>query len=319
VRGPAEWGRVLAVQEIRAGSALAANVSAAATSITVDDAADFDENGGTLLLTDETGATTETKAYSAVDDDTGVITVAALTNGYSQGDAVEVYPAVVSRYATVRLEDVEGEDIYVRIPRSFTGVLPPGVRDVEAGEGESVLVRWDTTDWVLVDIRGAGTGDFATLTDLMSVDGTVTETTVMKKSDLPVPTVGTTYRITLAFKIGTRASAGDTTTLKVKLGSTVVSTHAIPYKASLGGAAIVLWQCIVTVRVSGTSGNAQATAQATARTTTLNSGDSADGDSDTTTGADLTGRELTVTCTWSNGNAANTAHFENGVIEVVQV
>lgn len=64
-------GRVLNVYTDGLGNFLAADLHSGDTTITVQDTSDFDPDGGTLQVA---GQTVE---YTAVDDETGVITLAA--------------------------------------------------------------------------------------------------------------------------------------------------------------------------------------------------------------------------------------------------
>ena len=147
-------GRIIEVSEQLLGSPLAADVAAAATSITVIDFADFnDSGGGTLQLYNPTTGTTETIAYSSGDDDTGVIQLSAATvNTYDTDSFVAVYPLAYEKVAQVVI-DGEDDALAARVPHSLYDLLADGVRESTAQE--SVTVQVDRAgEWFVTDVVG---------------------------------------------------------------------------------------------------------------------------------------------------------------------
>lgn len=150
-----EHGQVVSVDRRTFGSQIHADTATAETTLTVDDAADFDEDGGTLVINDQV------IAYTAVDDDTGDITLAAgLDDDALEGDAVEIYDpaigAVFSELVAVLAVDDDldnTEPIEATVPNALADRLPEGVR---GDDGESVSIIWDDDDdeWLVQDILG---------------------------------------------------------------------------------------------------------------------------------------------------------------------
>src|SRR5205809_7770914 len=88
-----ESGRVQVVYTANVGSPLTADVAAAATVSTVDDTSDFDTDG-TLQIAGQT------VAYSAVDDDTGQVTLTAAVTGTAEsGDIVTLWDTGLNQAA----------------------------------------------------------------------------------------------------------------------------------------------------------------------------------------------------------------------------
>lgn len=154
-------GTVLAVDVDALGDTLAADATAGAMSIFVDDAADFelgDETSGQLLLNDVV------YTYTDVDDDTGEITLTSGLEGDAE-DADDVFVwdplyEVVStdKSADVRLHDVEqgGDPIYAVFAQHLVEKLGEGIRGVR---GETVLLERDRGEWRIVDVLGFGDPD----------------------------------------------------------------------------------------------------------------------------------------------------------------
>lgn len=157
-------GRVVAVNSRIAGDELAADTSAGATALTVVDALDFVEDGGLLVINDET------LPYSAVDPDTGVLTLgmvddeegspvqATLGADAEEGDRVAVFDPLagavaqdVVAYVAVEGADFDADALEVVVPHALTPYLPEGIR--EPGEGESVTIEWRDGTPVIVDVH----------------------------------------------------------------------------------------------------------------------------------------------------------------------
>ena len=149
-----EHGRVLAVNEETLGSELVADHAAGVTSLTVEDAADFDEDGGWLKVGDQV------VQYTDVDDDTGTITLAAtLEAAGEEGDRVWLWDEMrlvvtTDKVAHVELDgdDDDADSLEATIPLHLLDDLPEGIRG--GVTGESVLLEQDGDEWRIVDVLG---------------------------------------------------------------------------------------------------------------------------------------------------------------------
>lgn len=134
-----QWGTILEVSTVNVGDFLAADASAGATSLVVTDARPFNELGGTLTLN------AEQYAYTAVNPDTGTITLATGLGGAALADdRVELHPPKPVKTALVDMLVEGGEAVRATVPYTLAAVLADGLRDVGAGES------------VLLEERGAG-------------------------------------------------------------------------------------------------------------------------------------------------------------------
>ena len=149
-----EYGRIVSVDVITLGDNLAADASSGATTITVEDAADFDEDGGQLLLNGVV------YTYAACDDDTGVISGLdpTLAAAAVEGDDVSVYDPLYAIVATDKVAQVAviGDDgsvdmLECAVALHLVDKLEEGVR---GGKGESVKIELDGGEWLVVDIGG---------------------------------------------------------------------------------------------------------------------------------------------------------------------
>lgn len=151
-----EHGRVLAVNRVRLGSELVGAHAADASSLLVEDGADFDEDGGSLLV----GAQVVT--YSAAThieaDDTASLTLTAtLTAAGSDGDPVLLYDASRAAIASEVYAECEidgeagGDTIRALVAHHLLDSLPEGIRGLV---GESVLMAEDGDDWRVIDVLG---------------------------------------------------------------------------------------------------------------------------------------------------------------------
>lgn len=139
-----EQGVVESVAEVAMGDELVAVPTA--TTLTLGDAVDFNEDGGTALV----GDPGELVTYTSADLDADTLTLAApLVGTYAVGDPVRVSPEAVERVATVRL-DADGEAVEARVPHALYDRIPEGVRDV----GERVSLSLDGGEWVVADVLG---------------------------------------------------------------------------------------------------------------------------------------------------------------------
>lgn len=148
-----EHGRVLAVNEERLGSELVADHPAGSTALTVQDAADFDEDGGWLSVNDQV------VEYTGVDDDTGTIALATATTALGEeGDRVWLWDELRSVVTTDKVAQVEldgdkdnADPLEATIPLHLLDDLDEGIR---GSRGESVLLELDGDEWRIVDVLG---------------------------------------------------------------------------------------------------------------------------------------------------------------------
>lgn len=152
-RNRREHGRILSVETMARGDSLADDFAAGATSITVNDAGDFDEDGGWLYV----GA--QTVEYTECDDDTGIITLAdPLAAAAEQGDPVrlwsDLYGEVVEyQQALVELDgEYDNPDPVAAEVAEGVGELPEGDRG-KAGES-CTLHRVSDDEWEVVAVGG---------------------------------------------------------------------------------------------------------------------------------------------------------------------
>jgi hypothetical protein len=145
--------RVLNIYDAIAGSTLAADATAGDSQVVLDDLFDFDETGGTVQISD--GTNTESIGYTAVDDDTGTLTLGGtLVHGYAVEDGTFATPDPdgLEKHAQIIRDDVDDEVIEARVQHRWYDVLPEGIRDPDSGE--AVTAAFDGADWVITDILG---------------------------------------------------------------------------------------------------------------------------------------------------------------------
>lgn len=149
-------GRVLSVRDELAGSTLVDAVGAGDTQLEVEDATYFEEEGGTLEISDDTAA--ETALYTEVDLDEDTITLATgLANSYTSDAKVVLYPYVSMRFAEVAV--IGGEDNTVRavVPAEIALVLPLGTREDTEQERVQILHDAETLSWIVAHVWTAST------------------------------------------------------------------------------------------------------------------------------------------------------------------
>jgi hypothetical protein len=155
-----EYGKIVSVDVVPLGDNLAADVTAGASSITVEDAADFDEDGGQLLL----AGTVYAYSTWTEDDATGVGTItltgSTVAANAFEGDAVAVYDPLYLVAASDKVAQVEvvGDDgnvdmLEAGIALHLVDKLDEGVR---GNNGEQVKLELEGDEWVVVDIPGLG-------------------------------------------------------------------------------------------------------------------------------------------------------------------
>jgi hypothetical protein len=149
-----EQGFVHNVYTRTAGSQALSSAAVGATTIFVQDAADFPETGGQVSITslDSVSALDVkiTYDYISADLDLDTITLATpLESALAVGDRVDVWPVAVTKLADVMLIDTE-EPVTARVEHSIVNLLPEGVRDPAAQE--QAVVRLADDDWWLTNL-----------------------------------------------------------------------------------------------------------------------------------------------------------------------
>ncbi len=140
-------GTVVEVSTDRLGDELATAVAAGATTLTVADAVDFQEDGGSLTIG------TETLDYLSADDDTAVLTLASpLAGAYAEGEPVLLDPPAHEKYAQVMVGDSD-EAVQATVPHTLWDRIADGVRG--EGEGEVVDLELIDGEYVVAEIVGA--------------------------------------------------------------------------------------------------------------------------------------------------------------------
>lgn len=234
-------GRVAAVVDRLPGASLIVDAGVGAGELELDNVYDFNELGGTGTISD--GVNSEPITYTALDDDLATLTLSGvLTNSYLADDAtfVTAYSGGLEKSALVIRDDVDDEQILVRIPHRWYDVMPEGVRD--PGEGEAITARFDGVDWLLEDILGqtpSSDGQFidpATLPPPTMTDGDPPATSPTPVVSGGIGTIFVTWvAITNAdavtYEVHISTSSGFTpgpTTKAAETGGTLIALHALP-------------------------------------------------------------------------------------------
>lgn len=151
-----EHGRILAVTQEYLGSEVVGDYLAGVTSLVVEDATDFNENGGVLVLNDAQ------VAYTAVDEDTKTLTLATpLPADAVDGDTIKLWDGtqvVGDLVALVALDDMDddADAVEAAIAQPLLPVISEGIRD---GDEESVAIELDDAgEWTVVDSRPYSVG-----------------------------------------------------------------------------------------------------------------------------------------------------------------
>lgn len=232
-------GNITNVLEVYAGSELAADVIAGATTITVTDPVDWSTDGGVFSFVDGT----ETQiTYTTVDDVTGIVTLAAgLALGHLTGDLVQIQPPVLERYAYVAMED-QDEAVEALVPHSLYDRVPTGLRDETVGDSELVSVGYSDEGRVVVqdvvDREPAVDGTFITPATRppASTDGlppaiSPTPTLVPGIGMLFVSWTAISNADPVTYEVHLSTTSGFTpgpTTLSTKTGATQAAIRTLP-------------------------------------------------------------------------------------------
>lgn len=128
------------------GSALATDTALGSNSLSVDDAFDFQAEGGTLEVLGTQ------YLYTSVDFDLDVLFLAEPTiAAYSQDEMVYSIPKGATKFAQVDLND-DDEGLLAEVPISIYDLLPDGIR--EEDDQETVTVNDDFGFWQIDKVMG---------------------------------------------------------------------------------------------------------------------------------------------------------------------
>lgn len=152
--------RVAAVNTLPLGSVISVSAGVGATALAVEDAADFDEAGGVVIIGD-----TEIVTFVSADDESGILTLAAPTTvAWDVDTRIELWDAtaatrVVETVAQVLVEgaDQGGDSLEAVVDHTLIPFLPEGIRETgpETGlVGEAVAIEWRGEELVVVNIIG---------------------------------------------------------------------------------------------------------------------------------------------------------------------
>lgn len=140
-------GRILNVLSETDGSAVVSDAFVGDSTLSVDDATDFHERGGKLVLHDGSKIT-----YDSADMDADTVTLTdPLVIDVPEGTFVKTYPIAAAHWAEV---DIFGYDeaTLVRVPHHYWPWLKLGARTED--EQELVTVVYDGQDWTVFDVKG---------------------------------------------------------------------------------------------------------------------------------------------------------------------
>lgn len=148
-------GRVLSVSTVPLGDVLVQSAPVGSTSLVIDDAADFPETGGSLIHV-ESG---DLIAFSAVDDETGTITLSApTTRAYAADDRVSLWDTERAQVAVETTAQVEvegtaqgGDPLEAIVEHTLIPYLPDGFR---LTQGEAVGLVWRGDDLYVANVAG---------------------------------------------------------------------------------------------------------------------------------------------------------------------
>ena len=147
--------RVASIVTQPAGSSLVSEARTGATTLHVQDAADFNEDGGQVLLPDRSTVL----SYVSADQELNTLTLAAplasdlWVVGSVDGDVdcpVLVYPLSNEMKAVVVFEDDTDDGVQAVVPLELQGYFTEGIRD--GYERESVVVDDDSGYWKVASV-----------------------------------------------------------------------------------------------------------------------------------------------------------------------
>lgn len=233
--------RVVAVITEPAGSVLRSDATSGDTLLEVENAADFNEEGGQIYLEDDS-----VLAYTMSDTDTDILALAAplAADVWVQGDPdgdrgyfIGVYPLSMEMKAVIIFEDDNDEGIQATIPLELQSYFVEGIREVH--EREAVIVDDESGEWRVTDVA-----DEKTIRgDRVNPEGLEYPVALFPPEISPIPTVyGTADSLvikvdptiappgaTIDYHISTADSFNaDSTTLAVSTKQSVVVVTEMP-------------------------------------------------------------------------------------------
>jgi hypothetical protein len=149
-------GRVVAVEEKLFGSELAVATTGGETTIFVEDALDFEEDGGQAQVYVD-NVSGEIIQYSSADPDTGALVLTApIVGAFPAETELVLYPRVIERVAHVMFSDDAGaaEAVEARVPHWLYDRMEVGIRDEGTTDGETVNVEYEGDELVITDMTG---------------------------------------------------------------------------------------------------------------------------------------------------------------------
>jgi len=152
-------GTVLDVYKEYAGSPTTQDAFTGDTVLYLEDASDFAEEGGTLVLDD--GIPLEYDSAD-LDADTVSLTVPlarASLGGLVAESFVLVHPMITWRSVSLHVDGFD-EPMIARVPHHYWPWLPLGARD-DTVRRETIRITFDGEDWSVTDIEGAAVPGFS--------------------------------------------------------------------------------------------------------------------------------------------------------------
>jgi hypothetical protein len=153
-------GRIAAVDAVPLGGVLAEDAPAGSTALVLEDTADFNEDGGTLVIN-----SVEQVEYTTVDDEAGVVVLASPTTAaYDTEARVELFDPATGLVASevqaqVLVEGWEdaGDSLTATVDHALIPYLATGIRDTDPATGltgEAVALEWRGDELYVVDVLG---------------------------------------------------------------------------------------------------------------------------------------------------------------------
>lgn len=281
-------------------------------------------NSGSLLTSAEAGA-----VEFLTDKFYATITTGAARKELTLNDAALTSGRVPFATTNGRLTD-DADLTFATDTLSFTkGVTTVLTHTANAG-GTTDGMSWNDTTQKSHAVFESGikqmlSGVIFTQTADQTIANTVTETTMIGTGvgTLTLPAnffvAGKTIRIKMSGVYSTVAITGDTITIKVKYGSTVITTKAT--SSLLTGATNLSWwgEIMITCRTTGSSGTVQSAGSVRYQITTVGgiAEDELNNGAATTTINTTTSNALDVTVTHGAANASNTIKSLVTAVEIL--
>lgn len=144
-------GRIVSVSSSNAGAGLDGDHASGVTELAVDDAGEFFESGGLLLIDGDT--LTYTGIGGDDDEDTIIFLSAPTSNAYDDNSRAEVLPVTPTLTAQV-VREGEGASEPAVVLHVLEAFLPLGIRDPDDQEFARLMTDREGDGWVVYDVRG---------------------------------------------------------------------------------------------------------------------------------------------------------------------